>query len=139
VSVRAPIQRKGKNVPIKKPIEIVDINTPPENPTFKRLNRQLKEARIEIDKLKREELVEKKKLNKLMEMYHGTLEKAKFIAKRFRPLHRQLRNLYRHNIAYQSQIRGLKMELQPFREDLSKKNLDILAKAATRRSSRVRK
>jgi hypothetical protein len=39
VSVRAPIQRKGKSVPIKEPIEIVDITTPPENPTFKRLNR----------------------------------------------------------------------------------------------------
>jgi hypothetical protein len=39
VSVRAPIQRKGKSVPIKELIEIVDITTPPENPTFKRLNR----------------------------------------------------------------------------------------------------
>jgi hypothetical protein len=84
-------------------------------------------------------LVEKKKLNELMEMYHETIDKAKFIAKRFRPLHRQLRNLYRQNIAYQSQIRRLKMELQPFREELAKKNLDMLAKVATRRSSRVRK
>jgi hypothetical protein len=54
VTVRSPIQRKGKSVPIKEPIEIVDITTPLENPTFKRLNRQLKEARNEIAKLKRE-------------------------------------------------------------------------------------
>ena len=86
--MRAPIQRKGKSVPIKNPIEIVDIKTPPENPTFKRLNRHLKEARTEISKLKREDLVEKKKLSDIMDMYHGTLEKANFIAKRFRPLHR---------------------------------------------------
>jgi uncharacterized protein YaaN involved in tellurite resistance len=74
-----------------------------------------------------------------MDMYRGTLVKAKFIAKIFRPLHRKLRNLYRQNIAYQSQIRGLKMELQPFREELAKKNLDLLAQVSTRRSSRLRK
>jgi hypothetical protein len=73
-----------------------------------------------------------------MDMYRGTLEKAKFIAKIFRPLHGNLKNLYRHNIAYQSHIRGLKMELQPFIEDLAKKNLDILAKVATKRSSIVK-
>jgi hypothetical protein len=66
VIVRSPIQRKGKSVPIKDPIEIVDITTTPENPTFKRPNRQLKEAITEIAKLKREELVEKNKLNELM-------------------------------------------------------------------------
>ena len=110
-TVGAPIQRKGKSVPIKEHIEIVDINTPLENPTFKRMNKQIKEARDEIDKLKREELVEKKKLSDLMDMYRGTLVKAKFIAKRFRPLHRKLKNLYIQNITYQSQIRGLKMEL----------------------------
>jgi len=87
--VEAPIKRKGKGkiVPIKDPIEVVDITTPPENPTFKRLKRQLKEARAKIVKLKREELVEKN-LSDLMDMYHGTLVKAKFIDKIFIPLHR---------------------------------------------------
>jgi hypothetical protein len=65
-------------------------------------------------------------------MYHETIDKAIFIAKRFRPLHRQLRNLYRQNKAYQAQIRKLKMELQPFKEELAKRNLDMLAKFATR-------
>jgi hypothetical protein len=83
VSVISPIQRKGKHVPIKEHIEIVDITNPPENPTFKRINRYLKEARNEISKLKREELVENKKLSYLMDMCHGTLEKDKFIAKIF--------------------------------------------------------
>jgi hypothetical protein len=31
------------------------------------------------------------------------------------------------------------MELQPFKEELAKKNLDMLAKVARRRSSRVKK
>jgi hypothetical protein len=75
----------------------------------------------------------------LWKMYHGTLEKDNFIAKRFQPLHGQLINLYKQNITYQSQIIGLNMELQPFREEMAKNNLDILAKASTRRSSRVRK
>jgi hypothetical protein len=35
----------------------------------------------------------RKKISDLMDMYRGTLEKDKFIAKRFRPLHKHLRNL----------------------------------------------
>jgi hypothetical protein len=53
--VEAPIKRKGKGkvVVVEKHIEVIDITTPPKNPTFKRLNRQLKEARNEIANLKR--------------------------------------------------------------------------------------
>ena len=72
-----------------------------------------------------------------MDMYRETLVKAKFIAKRFRPLHGQLKNLYKQNIAYQSQIRGINMEMQPFREELAKRNSDVLAQVATRRSYRL--
>ena len=49
--------------------------------------RQLREARDEIAKLKREELVGKKNLRDLMGMYGENLVQSKFIAKRFRPLH----------------------------------------------------
>jgi peptidoglycan hydrolase CwlO-like protein len=83
------------------------------------------------------ELVAKKNLNGLMDMYHETIEKARFIAKRFQPLNRQLRNLYRQNKSHQAQIRKLNMELQPFKEDITKRNMDVLAKVATRRSSKV--
>jgi hypothetical protein len=39
-------------------MEGIDINTPPHesNPTFKRLMRQLKDAKTKIDKLKKEDL-----------------------------------------------------------------------------------
>jgi hypothetical protein len=42
----------------KKPMEVIDISTPPHesNPTFKRLMRHLKDAKTEIDKLKKEDL-----------------------------------------------------------------------------------
>jgi uncharacterized protein YaaN involved in tellurite resistance len=74
-----------------------------------------------------------------MGMYHDTIDKEAFLAKRFLPLHRQLRNLYRQNRSHQAQIRKLKAELHPFKEELAKRNLDMLAKVATKRSSRVKK
>jgi hypothetical protein len=48
-----PIKRKGKGKieSIEKHIDFIDITTPPENPTFKRMNKQLKEARKEIASL----------------------------------------------------------------------------------------
>ena len=92
-----------------------------------------------MDEMKKEDLVSKRKLKGLMDMYHETIDKAKFIAKRFQPLHRQLKNLYRQNIAHQTQIKELKIELHPLKEELAKRNLDMLAKVATRRSSKVRK
>jgi hypothetical protein len=57
-------QRKGKSKALEKPIEIIDVTTPQEesNPTFKRLKRQLKEARVEVDKLKSEDSRYRKKL-----------------------------------------------------------------------------
>jgi hypothetical protein len=78
-------QRKGKSKYFEQPIEIVDITTPQHesNPTFKRLKRQLKEARVEADKLKKEDLDSRKKLKGMMGMYHETIDKARFLAKIF--------------------------------------------------------
>jgi hypothetical protein len=52
---KASAQQKDKTQPSKKPIEIIDINSPSHesNPTFKRLRRQLKDTRDENEKLKR--------------------------------------------------------------------------------------
>jgi len=49
-------QRKGKSIVVENPVEIIDITTPQEesNPTFKRLKRQIKEARSEVDKMRKE-------------------------------------------------------------------------------------
>jgi hypothetical protein len=74
-----------------------------------------------------------------MDMYRENLVQAKFIAKRFRPHHMQLKILYGHNLAYKGEIRGLKMELHPFKEELAKRNLNVLAQATTKRSTRLRK
>jgi hypothetical protein len=80
------------------------------------LNKQVKEARNEISNFKGEGLVERKTLSDLMDMYLETVDKSKFVVKRFMPLHRKLKNLYRKKRDLQAQIRRLKLELQPFRE-----------------------
>ena len=56
--------QKEKSRSSRKPIEVIDIITPrhESNPTFKRLMRQLKEARDENDKLKKEDLDSRIKL-----------------------------------------------------------------------------
>jgi hypothetical protein len=48
---------------------------------------------------------------------------------------KQLKNVYRQNKTHQDEIRKLKAELQPFREEVAKRNLDMMAKVATRRIS----
>jgi hypothetical protein len=77
-----------------------------------------------------------KKLKDIMDMYLETIDKARFTKKRFLPLHRKLKNLYPHNMDLQAQIRRLKLELQPFKEELAQRNLNVLTQAATRRISR---
>jgi hypothetical protein len=58
--------------------------------------------------------------------------------KRSLPLHRKLKNVYKKKRACQVEIRKLKAELQPFIEHVEKRNLDILAKVATRKSTKKR-
>jgi hypothetical protein len=60
---------KGKIETVEKHIGVIDISTPLENPTFKRLIRWLRDVRKDISHLKEEELDERKKLKDLMDMY----------------------------------------------------------------------
>jgi hypothetical protein len=77
------------------------------------------------------------KLKDMLDLYE-TIDKVKFMAKRSLPLHKQLKNMYKQKRACQAEIRKLKAELQPFKEQVAKRNLDMLAKVATRRSTRKR-
>jgi hypothetical protein len=45
------------------------------NPTFKRLRRQLKDAKTEIDKLKKEDLDSRIKLKEMLDIYEETIDK----------------------------------------------------------------
>jgi hypothetical protein len=130
---RASIQQKDKGKSTEKPIEVININTPPSNPTFKRLIRQLRDARKEVARLKVESLTERRKMKELMDMYNETLDLERFSARRSLPLHRKLKTLYRKNISFQSQNRKLKEELQPFKDELAQRNLNVLVQAAIER------
>jgi hypothetical protein len=68
-------QRKGKSKLVEQPIEIVDITTPQEesNPTFKRLKRQLKEARVEVDRMKKEDLSVRRKFKEVLDIHVSPL------------------------------------------------------------------
>jgi hypothetical protein len=59
---------KGKGETTEKLVEVINITTPPDNPTFKRLIRQLKDARKEVVHLKGESLTERRKMSELMDM-----------------------------------------------------------------------
>jgi hypothetical protein len=88
--------------------------------------------------LKKENLEARIKLKDMLDLYEETIDKARYMAKRSLPLHRKLKNVYKQKRACQAEIRKLKAELQPFKEQVAKRNLDILAKVATRRSTRKR-
>jgi hypothetical protein len=65
-----------------------------------------------------------------MEMYSETLKLAWFTERRFLPLHRKLQTLYRKNKSIQSQNKKLKEEFHPFKDDLSQRNINVLAQVA---------
>jgi hypothetical protein len=100
----ASIKRKdkGKIGTVEKRIDFIDITNPPKNHTFKRLIKQLREARKDISHLKGEGLAERKKMKDLMDVYLETIDKANFTTRIFLPLHRQLKNLYKKNKDFQS-------------------------------------
>jgi hypothetical protein len=76
VIAKAYVQQKdkGKGKDTKEPIEVINISTLPDNPTFKRLIRQLRDARKEVVRLKAESLTERRKMKELMDMYNETLD-----------------------------------------------------------------
>ena len=123
-----PMQQEEETM--KNHVETVHITTPPSSQTFKRLIRQLKDARKEVAHLKAEAMSDRIKMKELMDGYNHTLYLARFAARRAQPLHRQLKNLYRKNRYFQSQNRKLKEELQLFQDEMAQRKLNVLVEAA---------
>jgi hypothetical protein len=65
-------------------------------------------------------------MEELMVGYNHTLDLERFVAIKALPLHKQLKNLYRHNRGFQSQKRKLKAELKHFQDEVSQRNLQVL-------------
>jgi hypothetical protein len=61
---KASIQNKdkGKGEATENPIEIIDIISPPDNPTFKRLIKKVTDARNEFSHLKEKILTKRRKM-----------------------------------------------------------------------------
>jgi hypothetical protein len=123
-----PMQQEEETM--KNPVETVHVTTPPGSQTFKRLIRQLRDARKEVAHLKAEAMSDRVKMKELMDGYNHTLDLARFAARKAQPLHRQLKNLYRQNKGFQSQNRKLKAELQHFQDEVAQRNLQVLVEAA---------
>jgi hypothetical protein len=86
----------------------------------------------------KEDLETRIKLKDMLDLYEETIDKARYMAKRSLPIHRKLKNVYKQKRACQAEIRKLKAELHPFKEKVAKRNLDMLAKVATRRSTKTK-
>jgi len=71
--------------------------------------------------------------------YNHTLDLERFAARRFHPIHKQLKNLYRKNRDFQSQNRKLKVELQKFKDEMDQRNLNVLVEAAIEKEKPVAK
>jgi hypothetical protein len=65
-----------------------------------------------------------------MDGYSHTLDLARFAPRKAQPLHRQLKNIYRKNIGFQSHNRKLKVELKHFQDEVAQINLQVLIEAA---------
>jgi hypothetical protein len=107
----------------KNPSETIHATVPPNSQTYKRLIKQLRDARKEIAHLKVEDKVNLAQMKELMDGYSHTLDLARFATRRAQPLDRQLRNLYRHNRGFQSHNMKLKAELNHFQDEVAQRNL----------------
>jgi hypothetical protein len=136
---KAPVQQKDEGEAMKNHVEFININTPPSNHTFKRLIRELKEARKEVARLKAKGLEDRRKMKELMYNYNNTLDLEKFASRRDLPLHKQPNNLYRLNKGFQSQNRNLKAELQHLRDELAQRNLNVLVEVVIEREEPIEK
>jgi hypothetical protein len=92
----------------KKSVETTHIPNPLGNQTYKRLIKQLRDARREIACLKAKDNVHLAQMNELMIGYNHTLDLARFTARKALPLHKQLKNLYRQNRGFQAEKKKLK-------------------------------
>jgi hypothetical protein len=81
-----PMQQKEDTM--KKPVETVHVTTPPDNQTFKRLIRKLRDARKKVAQLREEAMSNRFNMKELMDGYNHTLELARFATRKAQPLHR---------------------------------------------------
>jgi hypothetical protein len=93
----------------------------------------LKEAKAEIEQLKKENMHAKIHLKKVIDMGEETINKEKHWVKRSISMPRYIKSVYILNRAHQARNMKLKEEVQKLREKNVKQNLNMSARVATRR------
>jgi hypothetical protein len=97
--------------------------------TFKRLNKQLREAQNVIFQLREGDREFKMKFAEHLRDYGPAIDKVASMVRRTLPLHRQLKSFYQHNLILRKENKTLKQSLQQV--EIGKKGkLDLLAEAA---------
>jgi hypothetical protein len=71
-------------------------------------------------------MVHLSQMNEIMIAYNHTLDLARFAVRNSLPLHKQLKNIYRQNIDFQSQNRKIKVELRHLQDQAAQRNLQVL-------------
>jgi hypothetical protein len=67
---------------MKRPIETVQVTTPPDSQKFKRLIKQLKDARKQVAQLKEEAMSDSFNMKEIMDFYNHTLDLERFAARK---------------------------------------------------------
>jgi hypothetical protein len=97
--------------------------------TFKRLNKQLREAQNMIFQLREEDKKSKMKFVEHLRDCGPAIDKVASMVRRTLPLHRQLKSFYQQNLILRRENKALKQSLQQV--EIGKKGkLNLLAKAA---------
>lgn len=70
-----------------------------------------------------------KQMSDPLDIYHPAMDNAKYMLSRSIPLHRQIKNVCKHNISMSKELRSTKQQLRELREK-DRGKLNLLAKAA---------
>ena len=101
----------------------VHISSEKEYMTTKILKRQLKEAQDEIVEMRGKNRKMKERIEEHLDLCQEALENRKIMVKRSLPLHKQMKNIQKKN-------RALKTKDGLIKEQMAKRNLDLLAQVA---------
>jgi hypothetical protein len=98
--------------------------------TFKRLNKQLREAQDMIIQLREDNRRTKMQCVELLDDCEPAIDNAIFMVRRNQPLHKKLKNIYQQNLTLRKENITLKQNLQKLETDKrGKGKLDFLVEA----------
>ena len=105
---------------------------------LRELKRLLKQARIEVVTIRQQNRYLSESWAKHLHIFAPTMQSARKILRRSKPLHKQVLNLYKQNLSLKAHRRALQEENKPLTKELemvisklSKRNLKLLVEATS--------